>query len=84
MTDPSLPKKLNIFQLFDGAFSARIHNALRVRPHSKSMGDQSTDGGSGHEASFGNLPQIQSTSKQHYCLFPSLLKLVAEALHLTC
>ena len=38
MTDPLLPKNLNIFQLFDGAFSALIHNALRVRPHLKSMG----------------------------------------------
>ena len=37
MTDPSLPKKFKIVQLFDGAFSARTHNALRVRPHSKSM-----------------------------------------------
>jgi hypothetical protein len=44
MTDPSLLKKVNIFQLFDGAFSALIHNALRVRSHSKSMGiSQRTD-----------------------------------------
>ena len=38
MTDPLLPKKVKIVKLFDGAFSGRIHNALRVRPHSKSMG----------------------------------------------
>ena len=38
MTDPSLPKKFKNVHLFDGAFDARIHNALRVLPHSKSMG----------------------------------------------
>ena len=51
LDDGSKSYNKKVFQLFDGAFSTRIHNALRVLPSPfKVNGDQSTDGASGHEA----------------------------------
>ena len=54
MTDPSLPKKLNIFQLsvtVANAPTERTDPQCIARPSPfKVNGDQSTDGGSGHEA----------------------------------
>ena len=53
MTDPSLLKKLNIFQLFDGAEGSNGTDGSTMHCASvpmQSQWDQSTDGGSGHEA----------------------------------
>ena len=50
MTDPLLLKKLNIFQLFDGTVRTDPPCIMRPSPF-KVNGDQSMDGGSGHEAS---------------------------------
>ena len=58
MTDPSLPKKFNIFQLFDWAMTEPTAPTERTDPQCiarpsplKVNGDQSTDACSGHGAS---------------------------------
>ena len=53
MTDPSLLKKLNIFQLSDGAEGSNGTDGSTMHCASvpiKVNGDHATDGGSGHGA----------------------------------